>query len=185
MIYVLLYCGILSLYSGEAGSPAVEQNASVYYGKSAGNGGVIRVQVEVQGDELTGITVTEHNETAGVGQLAVDAIPKRMLERQSVAVDGISGCTISSNAIVAAVSDALADAGVKLSARPVKMENEDAALQRYDVDVAVIGAGAAGLTSAIMAVEQGAQVLVLEKMPFVGGTASVAGGWVTGGNSRY
>lgn len=51
-------------------------------------------------------------------------------------------------------------------------------------DVVVVGAGAAGLASAIEAAEKGAKVAVLEKMPMVGGSTVLSGGIVYGTGSE-
>jgi fumarate reductase flavoprotein subunit len=51
-----------------------------------------------------------------------------------------------------------------------------AAEQRLDADLVVVGAGAAGLPAAVQAAEKGAKVVVLEKNPFVGGGANAAEG---------
>src|SRR5260370_33635293 len=45
-----------------------------------------------------------------------------------------------------------------------------------EVDVVIIGAGAAGMTAAIVAKSEGLEPLVLEKTPQVGGTAALSGG---------
>jgi succinate dehydrogenase/fumarate reductase flavoprotein subunit len=47
-----------------------------------------------------------------------------------------------------------------------------------DVDVVVAGSGAAGLTAALVAADSGAQTLVVEKSPLLGGATSVSGGTV-------
>ena len=47
-------------------------------------------------------------------------------------------------------------------------------------DVVVIGAGGSGLTSALSAAEAGAKVIVVEKMPFIGGNTVLATGFMLG-----
>ena len=47
---------------------------------------------------------------------------------------------------------------------------------KTDYDVVVIGAGGAGLTAAITAAENGASVVVVEKMAAIGGNTALSGG---------
>lgn len=54
----------------------------------------------------------------------------------------------------------------------------------FDVDVVVVGAGACGLVAALAAVDQGARVLVLEKLPKVGGNSSLSTGSIPAAGSR-
>ena len=49
----------------------------------------------------------------------------------------------------------------------------------YHSDVVVLGSGAAGLSAAVAAAETGAKVMVLEKMPVVGGSSVFAADYVT------
>ena len=62
---------------------------------------------------------------------------------------------------------------------PAKKEAEPAGETR-EADVIVVGAGAAGLAAAIEAAEAGAEVVLLEKLPAVGGSTLVSGGIVYG-----
>jgi len=45
-----------------------------------------------------------------------------------------------------------------------------------NADIAVVGAGSAGLAAAVTAAEGGAKVVILEKMPFAGGSSNFAEG---------
>lgn len=47
-----------------------------------------------------------------------------------------------------------------------------------EVDVVVVGSGIAGMTAALSAAEAGASVVVIEKMPSLGGTTTIAGGYL-------
>ena len=57
--------------------------------------------------KMTAIEVIAHNETKGLSDAAIAEMPAKILEAQSVEVDGVSGATSTSNGIKAAVADAL------------------------------------------------------------------------------
>ena len=71
------------------------------------------VEIEVVADAGTiySVTVTSHNETPGIGSLAVEQLPGRIVEAQSVEVDGVAGATMTSNAIKKAVAECLEKIG--------------------------------------------------------------------------
>ena len=48
----------------------------------------------------------------------------------------------------------------------------------YHADVVVVGAGGAGLSAAVRAAEEGARVIVLEKMPMIGGNTVQSAGFM-------
>ena len=55
----------------------------------------------------------------------------------------------------------------------------------YDFDVIVVGSGAAGLSAALAASEDGASVLVVESQGIVGGSSRLSGGLMMGAGTRY
>ena len=55
----------------------------------------------------------------------------------------------------------------------------------YDFDVVVVGSGAAGLSAALAATQDGAAVLVAEGEGIVGGSSRLSGGLMMGADTRY
>ncbi len=112
--------------------------------------------------------------TLGFGSVANVEMPKRILEYQTVACDGISGATASTAAIRKAVTDCLnqAGAGAQFFAPPAPVEKTEKTLT---TDVLVVGSGIAGFGAATAALEAGADVLMLEKLSIYGGTSISSG----------
>jgi fumarate reductase flavoprotein subunit len=109
-----------------------------------------------------------------------------MKELNSINVDTVGGATFTSKGILAAVQNALENGGVDTTALMEKKEVvvEKAADETLEADVVVIGAGGAGLAAAITAEQNGAKVIVVEKMPKVGGNTILAGGAVNAVEDR-
>lgn len=149
-----------------------------YTGKGAGINGDIEVEVIVTENEITDVKVLSHNETPGVGDLALSDIPAGIVEHQSLGIDAIAGATVSSEGILEAVANALEQAGANIEAlKAVKVttEKETLVTTEKEVDVVIIGAGGAGLSAAVSAHQNGASVIILEKMPKVGGNTIISG----------
>lgn len=81
-----------------------------YIGEADGFGGKIVAEVTIAGGAITEIKVTGDNETEGLGSVAVEKLPGKIVEVQSLEVDTVSGATVSSKAVLLAVSNALAEA---------------------------------------------------------------------------
>ena len=79
-------------------------------GRSVGKNGDVVVEVLADRCTIYEVNVLEHNETQGVGSVAVDWMPGRIVEANSVDVDGVTGATITSDAIKTAVAEALGKA---------------------------------------------------------------------------
>jgi urocanate reductase len=149
-----------------------------YIGEGKGINGTVKVEVTVTEDEITDIKVLEHNETPGVSDLAIDDLPLQIIEAQGLGIDTVAGATMSSNAILEAVGQALEKAGANIEAlkeKTVGNDSSSATVTEKQVDVVVIGGGGAGLAAAVSAHQNGASVIVLEKMPRVGGNTMISG----------
>lgn len=83
-----------------------------YTGTAAGYHGELSVTTEIAKDgKITGITVGENTETEGIGTVAIEKIPGRIIEAQSLDIDTVSGATVTSEAIIHAVANSLQAAG--------------------------------------------------------------------------
>ena len=148
----------------------------VYEATTPGHNAPITVAVTVSGDKIEKVEVTNENETIGVGKVAIERMTQRIVDEQSLAVDVVTGASITSRAILRAAEAALADSGLDidaLKAAPEKPEPQDA---EYECDVVVVGGGGAGLASAISAQQNGANVIVMEKLDILGGSTNVSEG---------
>ena len=157
-----------------------EAKAGTYEGTGVSQiGGELKVAVTVGEDgTIADVQVVSHNDTPGICDAAVTGIPAEIVSQQSLAVDAVAGATLTSNAILEAATAALTEAGADIDALMVKKEVvvEQEADVELEADVVIIGAGGAGLAAAVTANEAGKTVIVLEKMPKVGGNTILAGG---------
>ena len=188
---VLAGAMLLSLASCGASS---SQTASSAAGKVTGTGsakgieGDVVVEVTADADTIYSIVVTEQNETQGIGSVACEQLPDAMVAANSYNVDGIAGATVTSDALKEAVKAALENAGLDASAFAVAKAADttvEKTAETLDCDVVVVGAGGAGLTAAAQAAENGAKVIVVEKMPIVGGNSLKATGGMNAADTQY
>ena len=157
-------------------------------GSAPGMEGDVTVEVVADAATLYSITVTEHSETEVIGTIAVVQLPGKILEAQSLQVDAIAGCTVTCDAIKEAVKAALTAGGLDPAAfdkAPEAAGGGDRTAETLDCDVVVIGAGGAGLTAATRAAQEGATVIVVEKMPLVGGNSLKATGGMNAAGTGY
>ena len=158
--------------------------------KGVGQGidGDVVVQVEADANTIYTVEVLEQNETPGIGSVAVEKLPGAIVAANSIAVDGIAGATVTSDAIKNAIRQALADSGIDVAPFEVAPEAAAAAektAETLECDVVIVGAGGAGLTAAVRATQARAKVLVLEKMPFVGGNSLKASGGMNCADTKF
>lgn len=141
--------------------------------------GPLSVEVTVDETTIKDIKLTEFNDTVMVGSQAFDTISKEIIENQSLKVDMVSGATISSAAVISAVTDALTQAEANIDLLKAKTIEKEAPKQlNWETDILVIGSGMAGMSAALEAADNGVKVIMLEKLGRIGGTSTLSAGWV-------
>lgn len=112
-------------------------------GSAQGYGGEVKVSITMEGERITGVKVLEHHETEGIGSRAVDMLPGRIAEVGSTQVDIVSGATVTSNAIIAAVNAAAGTAAPSASpeASPSRAPVSDTA---YKSGTGMVASGRVG-----------------------------------------
>lgn len=141
-----------------------------------GHNGDLTAIVTFDGDKISKIDL-KHTETEGLGDKAAESIIEEIIATNSINVDAVSGATITSNALIEAVKAAISASGrdVKNYEGQAQAANAGEMVEKK-ADVVVIGGGGAGFAAAISAKEAGANVILLEKMPLVGGNTLISGG---------
>ena len=157
-----------------------------FTGTAKGFGGDVSVTLTLTDGAITGCTAEGKEETQGVGSEAIAKMPGAIAESGSIAVDGVSGATVTSTAIKEAAAAALTAAGLNPDDYKTAVEKDAAAEDStVDADVVVVGAGGAGMTAAITAAAEGKTVVILESQSMVGGNSVRATGGMNAGKTVY
>ena len=169
---------ILTLVGCQSASDEAMFKAGTYEATVAAHNGDLSVEVVVDENAITSVTILEHNESPSISDAAIERIPVAIVDTQSLAVDTVSGATVTSKAIILAVTEALKLAGGDIEKLSVKSDKVavKGETKEYTADVVIIGGGGAGLAAAVAAHENGATVIVVEKMSRLGGNTILSGG---------
>ena len=159
--------------------------AGTYVEKVDGHNGEVEVETVFSEDKIDSVKILSHEESPTISDLAIERVPKDIVEKQSLAVDTVSGATYTSKAILEAVEKA----AVKAEADVAKLKENNNETAGEDVtlttDVVVIGGGGAGLAAAASANEHGADVIVLEKLAQTGGSTALSGGGISATGTKF
>lgn len=151
--------------------------AGTYTAEVKGHNGPVTIEVTVDGTSIKEVKAVSHKESPGISDPAFNKIPTAIVDGQTLAVDTVSGCTVSSNAILQGAEEALVQAGANIEALKVKKEiSKEVKEITEETDVVIAGGGIAGLTAAIEAANSGAKVILVEKTAICGGSTSRSGG---------
>ena len=146
-------------------------------GTGVGKHGDITVAVTFDNGKIQDIKVVKTAENPILAQKVFTEFKDEIVAQNSTELDMISGATFSSKGLVDAVNDAAKKAGVTLGKADKKALKKVARdlPKTSNYDVVVVGAGGAGFSAAITAKAAGANVVLLEKMPAVGGNSLISG----------
>ncbi|MDO5521811.1 MAG: FAD-dependent oxidoreductase [bacterium] len=173
-------CGKKTESNDKAQAPSLSFTAGEYSAKAAGRNGDVNVTVKFTDSKIESVVVGEHTETAGIADPAIEKIPAAITEGQTLKVDAVTGATLTSNALLEAITDCVKQANGDVEAlKNVETTKSEAKQEAevYDTDIVIVGGGAAGLTAAMSATSNGSSVIVVEK----GASLAVANGANAGG----
>lgn len=146
-------------------------------GTGVGKHGDVTVAVTFDSGKIKDIKIVKQQENPVLAAKVFTDLKQHVIDTNSVQLDAISGATFSSKGFLDAVADAAKKAGVTLSKADKKAIKKAVKVlpKESSYDVVVIGAGGAGFSAAIEAKNAGANVVLLEKMPAVGGNSLISG----------
>lgn len=154
----------------------VEVKDGVYIGETSGMQGPLSVEIEVKDKKIAKIDFKENHETPTVANVAIERIPQEIIDNQSLKIDTVSGATITSNAILRAVTDAAKKAGMDIDKlKATEIAKKDVKDETIDTDILVVGGGGAGFSAAITAAQADKNVTLIEKSSILGGDTLMAG----------
>lgn len=164
---------------GQIDKSAVVQDGR-YVTRALGMLSYVRVETTFKDGHIEDVRVLSSDETRHLSDAAESTLPNLIVKTQSLLVDAVTGATVTSNAIIAAVREAIQNAGGDPLAFEVPVPAPE--VKRHEVsdapDVAIVGAGLAGLTAGYNLAKAGKVVYVYEKLPYYGASFLCSGGTV-------
>ena len=85
-------------------------NDGTYTATVDGQEGPLTIEVTIEGGKIAQVTVVENHETPTIGGTALEQLPSLIVESNSIAVEAVSGATLTSMRVIDAVTDCLEQA---------------------------------------------------------------------------
>lgn len=184
-IVTLLLVALLSLSGCASKSTSTGMKAGTYTSTGTGFHGDITLEVTVDDSTIKDIVVKEQSETENIGGTALPKLVEAVLTNQTIGIDTITGATLTSNGFIDAMRDALTQAGADMEKMSAPVEITKVTEEELNTDIIVVGGGAAGLTAALRILQNGKNVIVLEKTGTIGGASAMAGGGTVATGSTW
>ena len=156
-----------------------------YTGSGQGKESEINLEVEVGSDKIVNVKPLDKYAPDSLADNAFKKMAQKIVDHQSVDVDVVSGASETSRGIIEGVKEALGKAQVDFAALKENSSHSTTyGKKTVDVDVAVVGAGGAGVAAALAARQHGASVALIEKTISPLGASTFAGGMFAGDSQQ-
>ncbi|MEK4512563.1 flavocytochrome c [Paenibacillus sp. FSL K6-2524] len=170
LIFTMTACG------SKKNSKEAADGTTTAIGVGSGKHGDIKVEVSFMDGKIIEVKVLEQKENEVLAEPVYTQLKETVMQANSVEVDVISGSSVTSKGYLDAIQDAIVKSGIALVAGSAVADTKQTEESEQTYDVVVIGAGGAGFSAALEAGEAGKSVVILEKMPTVGGNTLISGG---------
>ena len=163
----------LRFHSGAAG----QYIPGTYEGTAEGISSTVKVTMTFSDSAVTDVVVDTSGETASFGAAAADELREQLLAAGSAEIDGVSGSTITSDAVMKAAKSCYAQAKGEAVVSSVQLPTGDAndwlgkepdideaaITETVDTDILIVGAGNGGMFAAAYAAANGLNFRVIEQ----------------------
>lgn len=150
-----------------------------YQVTAVGHNGDLPMVVTLSEDRIESIDIDTSGETEGIADVVFKRVPQEIIDGQTLNVDAVSGASVTTKGVVEGVAKAVKMAGANpdvLRKRPKASDLPKTQDETYTTDVVVVGGGGAGLSAAASILQDGKEVILVEKFPAVGGNTIRTGG---------
>mgnify|MGYP000008124316 FL=1 len=166
-----------SASSSTASGAAGQYIPGTYEGTAEGISSTVKVTMTFSDSAVTDVVVDTSGETASFGAAAADELREQLLSAGSAEIDGVSGSTITSDAVMKAAKSCYAQAKGEAVVSSVQLptgdandwlgkepEIDEAAItETVDTDILIVGAGNGGMFAAAYAAANGLNFRVIEQ----------------------
>ena len=182
-----LAAAVVAALTGASAASAAQLKDGVWTGEGQGRNGTITVEMTTANGKITAVKVVKHGDTPGISDAAFARAPGEIVAAQSTGIDAVTGATMTTNGIKAAVASAIKAAGGDPAAFAAAVVPKKTAKKviKESADIVVVGAGGAGISAAVKAETLGKSVILIEKMPTIGGATVLNAGTLIATGSRY